>query len=172
MIAAVFLFELFVPCQSYAEASLSVGSKIDPALMTVGISSIGNIAANRDSAVALSVEYRAGPRLEAFFMRPVAGVTITTDTSFYAWLGLAADLFFMNQLVFTPQFGVGGYSKGDGQDLGGVFELRTGAILAWRFESYARVGIGFHHISNAGTGDRNPGTESLGLFYSHPLNFR
>ena len=49
-------------------------------------------------------------------------------------------------------------------------EFRTGAELAWRFDGKGRLGIAFHHISNASIYDRNPGTEMLVLTYAVPLS--
>lgn len=141
----------------------------DPAYLILGAGSIGNIVADRKSAGLFSFEYRAGPELELLHVRPSLGVFATTDSSVYAWLGLNLDLYFAKRIVLTPQLAVGYYSKGDGQDLGHELEFRTGAVLAWRFDDRSRLGLGFHHLSNLGLGKINPGTESLTVFYAHPL---
>ena len=44
-------------------------------------------------------------------------------------------------------------------------------ILAYSFENNMRFGIAFSHISNAGLGDINPGTESLVLTWAVPLDW-
>jgi hypothetical protein len=146
------------------------GANGDPALLTLGAGSIGDIVATRDDAWLFSAEYRFGPKLEFLFIRPSLGVFVTTDSSIFGYFGLSGDIFFGQHIVLTPQAAVGGYSAGDGQDLGGTIQFKTGAVLAWRFENRSRLGIGIHHISNANIYDKNPGTELLTLFYSHPIH--
>lgn len=155
--------------QCQANEVLSLGPQDTPALVTASVGSIGNILADRDEAIAFTLEYRADRQLELFFVRPSLGLMVTTDRSVYGWFGLSTDLFLWHQLVLTPELGIGAYFEGDGQDLGGVLEFRSGGNLAWRFDSEARLGVRFHHLSNHDFGDTNPGTESLAIFYSHPL---
>lgn len=64
---------------------------------------------------------------------------------------------------------MGYYNNGNGKDLGNGLIFRVGAELAYGFESEARLGITFHHISNTDTGEINPGAEMIGLFFSYPL---
>lgn len=154
-----------------ADGAFSLGSNADPALLSIGVGSIGNIFASRDEAILFNAEYRAGPNLEFLFIRPSLGLIATTDQSIYGYFGLSGDIYFGRRVVLTPQAAVGGYSAGDGQDLGGIVEFKTGVVLSWRFDNRARLGLGVHHISNAGIYDSNPGTELLTLIYSHPIDF-
>ena len=71
--------------------------------------------------------------------------------------------------MLTPNFAVGVYGNGDGKDLGYAVEFRSGVELAYRFDNYARLGLSFTHISNAGLDERNPGVESLVVMYSIPF---
>ena len=153
-----------------AEDGFFKGANGAPALLTVGAGAIG-VLADRDEAYLFSAEYRAGPALEFFFIRPSLGLIVTTDKSLYGFFGLSGDIYFGKHVVLTPQLAVGGYSAGDGQDLGGILEFKSGVVLAWRFDNESRLGIGLHHISNANIYDENPGTELLTAFYSHPINF-
>ena len=166
---------LFVGClaarPALAEDGILGGKNGDPALLTLGVGSIGNIVATRDDAILFSAEYRFGPKVEFFYIRPSLGIIVTTDQSLYGFFGLSGDIFFGKHIVLTPQAAVGAYSAGDGQDLGGTIEFKTGAALAWRFDNRARVGLSIHHISNANIYDKNPGTELLTAFYSHPIHF-
>lgn len=170
-LAGALLAGCFSGRAALADGLFDVGSNGDPALLTVGVGSIGNIFADRDDAILFSAEYRAGPELEFFFIRPSLGLIATTDKSLYGYFCLSGDIFFGRRIVLTPQAAVGGYSKGDGQDLGGIVEFKTGVTVGWRFDNRARLGIGVHHISNAGLYDSNPGTELLALYYSHPIEF-
>lgn len=113
------------------------------------------------------VEYRSDLRLWHF--APFIGGMVTTDGAVYGYGGFGVDILLGNSFVFTPNAALGLYHEGDGKDLGGPIEFRTGAELAYRFEDQARLGIAFHHISNAGLYDNNSGEESLVLIYAMPL---
>ena len=41
--------------------------------------------------------------------------------------------------------------------------------LGYLFDNNHRIGIAGGHISNAGLGDRNPGTEILNVYYHIPV---
>jgi hypothetical protein len=139
-----------------------------PSLMKLSGGLIGDIVADRESTALFGFEYRAGPELELLRIRPSLGILVTMDAAAYGWLGLNTDLP-MGPLVLTLTTAVGLYGEGDGQDLGSLFVARNGAELAWRFESHARLGIGFHYYSNYGTGDSDPGISAITLVYAHPL---
>ena len=112
-------------------------------------------------------EYRSDIRI--WKMVPFVGLMGSTDNAVYAYAGLGLELFFGSKIVLTPNAAFGAYEDGDGKDLGGILEFRTGAELAWRSDDYSRLGIAFHHISNASIYDSNPGTEMLVLSYSVPF---
>jgi hypothetical protein len=117
-----------------------------------------------DQAAELRLEYRSSLRLP----RPLAGVFVTTDRSVYLYGAFGFDIP-LGRLVLTPSFGPGGYFRGEGKELGHVLEFRSQVELAWRFGGGSRLGVSVCHISNAGLGERNPGTESLTLTYELPL---
>jgi hypothetical protein len=101
--------------------------------------------------------------------RPLVGALITLRGTTYFYLGLNFDLLFFDHLHFAPGFAAGYFSKGEGRDLGYPIEFRSGVELAWQFSDYRRLGVHFYHLSNASIGRRNPGEESLVLFYDIPL---
>jgi len=78
------------------------------------------------------------------------------------------DIYF-GSWVLTPSAAVGLWQKGDGKNLGSWVEFKTGAELAYRFADRSRLGVSFHHISNAGLTERNPGEESFELVWSIPF---
>ncbi len=126
-----------------------------------------------DSAAEVRAEWRGKPVL--WWLRPMVGLMGTSDSSGYAYAGLALEVWWLDKrVVLTPSAAVGAYHKGDGKDLGHTLEFRTGASLHYRFDNDVRVGIAFHHLSNAGLGKnkKNPGAESLLLSYVIPLGPR
>lgn len=140
----------------------------DPAFITFGAG--GFDINDNDTTGLLSVEYLSNGRIWVF--QPVLGAYLTFDGSFYTYAGLGLDLFFGSRVVVTPSFSAGLYLEGGGKDLGSVIEFRSAIQLAYRFEDRSRLGIEFHHLSNAGIDDNNPGANQLLLIYSMPFGRR
>lgn len=101
--------------------------------------------------------------------RPLIGVMATARGTFYGYLGINFDLLFFDHLLFAPGFAAGYFAAGKGKNLGYPLEFRSGVELAWQFSDWHRLGLHFYHLSNASLAKRNPGEESLVLFYDIPL---
>lgn len=104
-----------------------------------------------------------------FEFRPLVGLMGTVRGSVYLYGGLNLDLLFWDHFVFAPGFAAGYYRKGGGKDLGYPLEFRSGIELGWQFADGHRLGAHFYHLSNASLGRKNPGEESLVLFYDIPI---
>ena len=119
-----------------------------------------------------------GPESENFFyLKPFVGIETTTDSAFYFVSGIYlednAGVIFAGKesnVNFTPSFGVGYYSEGNGKKLGNNIEFRTTLEISYELKNKNRLGISFGHISNANIGDKNPGVEILSLSYQVPFN--
>ena len=120
-----------------------------------------------EEAVDFRLEYRHNEKLWIF--KPWAGIEGTADGAIYGLAGVLVDLFFGRRIVVTPSFGAGLYHEGDGKDLGSIVEFRSQLEVAYRFNDRSRLGVAIGHISNAGIGDDNPGTEIVTVYYSAPL---
>ena len=132
---------------------------------------IGGYDVNDDrTAAQFNLEYRSD--WDEWYVKPFAGVMATTDAAAYVYGGFLLDVYLGRRIVFTPNVAVGLYSNGDGKDLGNTVEFRSGLELAYRLDNRARLGLAFHHISNASLSDNNPGTETLTLSFSLPLDNR
>ena len=130
--------------------------------------SAGGFDVNDDETAAdFRVEYRSDMRF--WKLVPFIGLAGTSDAAVYGYAGLGMDIFLGRRVVLQPNAAFVGYHKGNGKDLGGEFQFRTGGEIAWRFDDWSRLAIAFHHISNAGIYDANPGTELLVLTYSVPF---
>jgi hypothetical protein len=92
---------------------------------------------------------------------PAFGVMANEDESYYGWGGFAFVIPLGDRWRVTPQLGAGAYEQGDGRNLGGTLEFRSGLELAVRPGARTWVGLEFYHLSNAGIHERNPGTNSL-----------
>lgn len=116
----------------------------------------------------LGVEYRFHPL--AYGFRPTLGFNVTTEGSMYGYGGFNWDVPVIdNQLYVIPNFMVGLYGEGDGKDLGGAIEFRSGLEVAYQMPNEHRIGIAINHISNASIYDKNPGAETLLINYSMPI---
>ena len=140
----------------------------DPDLLAIGAGAY-NVLRNAKEAE-LRLEYRFSYRF-LHIIRPVAGALVTNQGSNFEYGGFRLDADVTPHIVITPEATMGYWSRGNGKDLGGHFEFKTGGEIAWRFDDYSRLGFLFDHISNAGIYKRNPGVESAMLVYSIPLNW-
>jgi len=121
------------------------------------------------TAAQARVEYRFHQSL--FYIKPLLGVLATNRKTVYTYFGLRGDIVLFQRYVVMPVAAVGYFDKGNGKDLGSHTEFKTGVELAYRFDGGSRLGIAFDHISNAGITAKNPGTESLLLVWSFPLQY-
>ena len=121
--------------------------------------------ADEDSAAG-RIELRGGKKV--WFLGPAIGLLANTDGGVFGYGGVYADIAY-GSFVLTPLFALGGYARGDGPDLGGVFQFRSSIGVSYEFTSKARLGLSFAHISNAGLYDENPGAEEIYVFYSIPF---
>ena len=138
----------------------------EPDFLTFGV---GYFDVFKDqNAVIGNLEYRSNKSL--WYLKPHVGVFGTTDGSAYVYTGVRLDLFIGNRFVISPNFSPGLYHEGGGKDLGFEVEFRSGMELGYRFDNRARLTAGIHHLSNASLGDKNPGTETVTLYYSLPLD--
>lgn len=146
-----------VPASAYAD---------DPPFLTVG-AGYYDVYHRQDSAGEFRVEYRDDRKLWIF--KPFVGVMATSDSAVYGYGGVLVDIFVGRRFVVTPSFAAGYYHEGDGRDLGYEAEFRSSIELSYRFDDRTRIGLAYYHLSNAGLGDINPGTEVLSVVYSIPL---
>jgi lipid A 3-O-deacylase len=159
VLACVFLASA-VP--AYAQFATSTD---DPAFLDlqVGVRDIRNY-----KVPAVDLEYRSD--YQFFFIKPIVGILVSTRDAVYGYGGLAMDIFFGSRFVMTPSLAVGAYYKGHDVNLGTWLpEFRSAVELAYRFDDRSRLGIMFNHISNAGIGKSNSGTETAMLTYSYPI---
>ena len=118
-----------------------------------------------------------GPKEDNFFyLKPFAGLEITTDSAFYLLGGIYLEDNLgklltgkENKYNFTPSFGFGYYDDGNGKKLGNKLEFRTTLEISYQLKNDDRVGISLGHISNANIGNKNPGVEIISFSYQKPF---
>jgi len=116
------------------------------------------------------VEYR--PAKVFYTIRPTIGAMVTAKSSLYFYIGFGFEWFYKS-FFFSPNFATGIYKQNQGKNLGFPIEFRSGIETGFRFKNYSRIGVHFYHMSNARKlfhwSSKNPGEESLVLFYSFPI---
>ncbi|NIR30620.1 MAG: acyloxyacyl hydrolase [Gammaproteobacteria bacterium] len=125
--------------------------------------------ANDQPSAEIRFEYRWGKKLVG--IGPTIGMLVNARGSLYGYGGFYSDIQ-RDPWVVTPILGLGGYGKGNNdKDLSGVFHFMAAIDLSYQMDTGTRFGIKFAHISNAGIHDRNPGSESLLLTFTFPIDF-
>ena len=145
-----------------------VSAEDDPSLLSFGVGWWDLVAGDDDQAD-FRLEYRHGQRF-LHIVKPWAGLEVTTAGAVWGGAGLLVDIYFGRRIVLTGSTGVGGFYEGDGKDLGSAVEFRSTIELGYRFDDRSRLSLAFGHLSNAGIGDSNPGTEVLTLYYHLPID--
>lgn len=148
-------------------ASISPLQADPPALLSIGAGTFDTLRPGRRMAQ-FQVEYLWSACWHN--VRPMASAFVTHQGSLYFCFGAAYEIFLGSHLVLTPSFAPGLYLKNKGKELGFPLEFRSSIALSYQRDNCDRIGLQFYHISNASLGFKNPGEESLILYYSFALN--
>ncbi|MEM7051746.1 MAG: acyloxyacyl hydrolase [Acidobacteriota bacterium] len=97
------------------------------------------------------------------------GAMATEESAYYIYGSFRYDWWLSQRWRLTPFLGGGIYSAGDGKDLGGPVEFRSGLELSVGLTERSRLGLSFYHLSNGVLYDSNPGAESLVVVFSRRL---
>ena len=158
---------LLVSIIMFLPVNMSSALSQEPSLFTAGAGAFDIF--DDETTAEFRFEYIFPERQKIGAFTPFIGFSGTANSGSYVYSGVGLDLFFGSNFVVTPNFGVGLYGNGDGKDLGNPLEFRSGITFSARLVDYSRIGITFHHISNAGLNERNPGEESILVLYSIPI---
>ncbi|MDT7951972.1 MAG: acyloxyacyl hydrolase [Acetobacteraceae bacterium] len=161
-------------CLSLLLASCaSIGAQAaGPDLLVFGAGAT-DVLRNQKSAAEVRFEYRPAWSLVPFVepllqIKPWAGLEVTTRGSLWGGAGILLDVP-VGPFVVIPSFGVGGYERGSGKNLGSALEFRSQIEVGYVFRDQSRVTAAFSHLSNAGITRRNPGTEAVVIQYMLPI---
>lgn len=106
-------------------------------------------------------------------LRPWAGLTLVDSGAWFSGAGLIYDIRLSPSARLTLGSGPFYYTHGEeDDDLGFSLEFYSFVEASWVWKGERRIGVRFGHLSNAGLGRRNPGTETLSLVISLPLGPR
>lgn len=147
-------------------ASAAPAAADDPAFVSGGIGWF-DFDDDKDSAD-FRLEYRHDDKLLGL-VKPWGGISMNSNGGVYTAVGILMDIYFGQRIVVTPSFGPGLYKQGSSKDLGNTIEFRSQIEAGWRFDNRSRLSLALSHLSNAGIGSVNPGTEIITLYYHHPV---
>lgn len=140
----------------------------EPSELVLGVGRYGVLDRRQATEAAVELRFTRLPlalgrlRLE---IEPAIGAMANDDGSYYGYAGFGVPWEPSPRWRLTPYTGVGIYSAGDGKDLGGPVEFRSGLEVSYRLSDRSRLGLTFSHLSNAVIYDLNPGVESLSVVY-------
>ena len=97
---------------------------------------------------------------------PNVGAFLTADGSFYVYAGADQRINIGRSWFVDSITSIGFYEAGDGKDIGGALEFRSGIAVGRRLRDGSRLSFGFFHLSNTSYYRRNPGVNSLLLRWS------
>ena len=167
IVAFLFAFTIFP-----FNPALSQEKEGDPGFVAVG-AGIFDFNRKKDQGLEVRLEYRSGQKLMDTIFKPFGAVGYSPSDHAFFGGGLLVDMFFGRRYVLTPSLGPHIYFGGNSKlDLGHALEFRSQLEFSYRFDDRARIGVAVSHYSNAGLGSKNPGTESLMVYYNHPLKLK
>ncbi len=162
---------LIFACAALAPA-LPVAAQAPDLAVLAGGFNVGDDRIAHTADLELGVEVRFVEADLGFLregLRPIAGATATSGEGYWAFVGLRYEHRLRERWTLGLSIAVALYERGDGKNLGGAVEFRSGIEAAYRVSERLRVGVMLYHLSNAGLYHPNPGTESLVLTVSTPL---
>jgi lipid A 3-O-deacylase len=165
MITSAYRATVIIAASVFGAVSVNAAAPPDAAHLTFGTGVYDFHEAKQ--ALEFRVEYH--PDWKFAGLRPFVGLSGTTKGSVYSYFGLLARIRITDWFTLVPSAAAGAYEKGNAKDLGCPLEFRTGGEISFRVYDGFRLGIAFHHISNASIGTENPGMELLVATYSVPL---
>ncbi len=156
---------LFLGCVIFAASGARAE---DPDFVTL-VGGYFDFNRQKDKGFEGRLEYRFSDRY--FIFKPFLTAAYTNTKMGFFGAGVLVDIYLGRRFVVIPSFAPTFYFGGnDKLDLGHPIEFRSQLELAYRFDNRSRLGFAVSHYSNASLGDSNPGTETLSLNYSIPVN--
>jgi hypothetical protein len=156
LLAKVLIIVIYLMAQSATATDLVVESpqEIVIALGTADVFDSSKYAG-------FGIEYRYSPFWKK--LRPIVGYSMTREHDQYVYMGIRYFFVLNDEWLFNPTFAVGLFDSGNGINLGGSVEFRSGFEFSHRVSENVRLGIGLAHLSNSRIYKSNPGTETVEL---------
>ncbi len=102
-------------------------------------------------------------------LRPAIGFIYGVNDISYVYVGLRRDFQVSDRWFATFGFDAGTFNDVEELELGNELEFHSSLQVGYLMPKLWRVAIGVSHLSNAGLGDVNPGTNSVTFRISVPF---
>jgi hypothetical protein len=125
---------------------------------------------DENRAIDLWLEHQPGKTWHR--IKPLFGLAVNTDGSFYGWVAGAHDFHIAERFVVKVSAGPAFYVVGEeAKSLGSPAVLRSGFEVGYRFSNAGTVTTSFHHMSHGYLLNRhaNPGTETIAINFNWSL---
>ncbi|MCP5373196.1 MAG: acyloxyacyl hydrolase [Hyphomicrobiales bacterium] len=140
----------------------------DPDFVSLGAGAF-DFNRQKDPGAEFRLEYRSDWKLWHF--KPFVAAGGATGGHGFIGAGILLDVYLGRRFVVTPSFAPHYYFGGNSDlDLDYPLEFRSQIEFAYRFDDRSRLGLAISHYSNASLGNSNPGTETLTVYYSIPVD--
>ena len=115
------------------------------------------------------LNYHLSDNVFSFFnlidLNPVIGGFVTAKSASMFYSGFETNIG-QDSIYLNLSSSAGIYSNGDGKDLGNDLQFKSEVNLFYRLGKSSSIGLGSHHISNAGLSSVNPGTNNFYLIFN------
>jgi lipid A 3-O-deacylase len=162
------VFAITILILTFNATANAAGAEIDdPALISFAVGSY-DFNRDREEGTEFRLEYRSDRKFG--ILKPFAAVAYTDTSQGFVGAGFLIDYYLDQHFVVTPSLAPHYYWGGNSDlDLDYELEFRSQLELAYRFDNRSRLGLAVSHYSNAGLGDKNPGTETASVYFSMPF---
>lgn len=114
------------------------------------------------------LEFHGGPATK-FEIRPGGGIARAACGATYLHVNFRKAFWLSDRWGLLHYFGPGYFIESEHLRLGHALQFRSGLELVYRTPRDTQVAFGIAHLSNAGIGRLNPGTETLAFTVAFPL---
>ncbi len=146
----------------------SAAAQEDPFFLSFGIGHKATLDDDVAEPLLGKIEFRFKP-LTRWRVAPSIGLSRSEGGASFLFTDISRDFELTEQWIFTPSFGFGSFDDGNDVQLGNDLEFRSGIRLGYRLQNNMRIAVEVFHLSNAGFGDTNPGTEPILIALFIPL---
>ncbi|OYW60821.1 MAG: hypothetical protein B7Z31_03560 [Rhodobacterales bacterium 12-65-15] len=123
-----------------------------------------------EDQIASEVYIRRDTRRKFGPFQATYGISLTDQGAIWVGAGPSYTLPLKSDNVFVQLHAMAGlYLQGDGPDLGGPVEFRSGIEIGFIANNGLRFGLSYDHRSNGGIYEDNPGLETVQLRLSVPF---
>jgi hypothetical protein len=122
-----------------------------------------------DLTSVFGAEYRFGGQ-HFWNSQPVIGLAVTPHETVYGYGGLRFNVSLPHEWEIASTFGLAGYSRGNGKDLGSAKEAYFELSVGRRFADNTRIELAARHLSHDDLfSSYNPGVDILAISVAFPI---